>query len=110
MRRNVNRVDIENVENELTLAIGGVDTEEDEPREVLKLISSADLSISIISLGLGHGCVMYGDNALTYKHVPNKAHGARAFGLQSVAAFIGFGVFSFLASMILDVFGRRLPS
>jgi hypothetical protein len=58
--------------------------------------------------GLGHGCVMYGDNALTYKHVPSKEHGARSFGLQSVAAFIGFGVFSFLSSMILDVFGRRL--
>jgi MFS family permease len=59
--------------------------------------------------GLGHGCVMYGDNALTYKHVPSKEHGAQAFGLQSVAAFVGFGVFSVLASATLDVFGRRLP-
>ena len=55
-QRNANRLDLEQIEcwkNEPTVAIGGVDTEENEPRQDLKLISSADVIISIVSLRKG---------------------------------------------------------
>lgn len=56
--------------------------------------------------GVGHGLVLVGDQALTYHNIPEKAHGSRSFGMQSVAAFVGMSLFSFLCSLVLDLFGR----
>ena len=50
------KVVYEKSEKAPTLAIRGVDTAENEPRSVLKLMSSADFIISIISLVKGKGC------------------------------------------------------
>jgi len=64
--------------------------------------------------GVGHGLVLFGDQALTYHMIPEKAHGSRSFGMQSVAAFAGMSAFAFLCSLVLDLFGhaslgRTLP-
>jgi len=67
------------------------------------------LEIFAVMYGLGHGFVLYGDVALTFLTVPAKANGSRSFGLQSVAAFIGMSLFAFLASLVVDTFGRLVP-
>jgi len=58
--------------------------------------------------GVGHGLVLVGDQALTYHLIPEKAHGSRSFGMQSVAAFAGMAVAALCCSLLLDLFGRVL--
>lgn len=59
-----------------------------------------------VTYGIGHGLVLVGDQALTLKNVPEKAHGSRSVGMQCVATFMGMSFFSVMCSMLLHLFGR----
>jgi hypothetical protein len=65
--------------------------------------------LCIVGYGIGQGCYLSADLALTMATIPDTNEASRYMGFWGVSAFIGGGLGSVAAGTLMELFGKVLP-